>query len=67
VRNLETHLVSGFFNLTMTPRLKFISEGRSWRSVLTDDFFEKLEARRSDINKIKVASFRDVVKTVSAL
>jgi hypothetical protein len=44
----------------------FIPEGSSWVSVLTDDSFEKLKARRPDINKIKVGSFRDFVKVVSA-
>lgn len=44
----------------------FIPEGSAWISVLTDESFEKLKARRPDVSQIKVGSFRDFVKMVSA-
>ena len=44
----------------------FIPEGSSWVSVLTEDAFEKLKAKRPNISKIKVGSFQDFVKMVSA-
>jgi hypothetical protein len=44
----------------------FIPEGSAWVSVLTDESFEKIKAKRSDVSQIKVGSFRDFVKMVSA-
>jgi ketosteroid isomerase-like protein len=44
----------------------FIPEGSSWVSVLTDDSYAKLKAARPGITKIKVGSYQDFVKMVSA-
>jgi hypothetical protein len=43
----------------------FIPEGSSWVSVLSDESFAKLKAKRADITKIKVGSYQDFVKMVS--
>lgn len=44
----------------------FIPEGSSWVSVLTDDSYMKLKAARPGVTKIKVGSYQDFVKMVSA-
>lgn len=44
----------------------FIAEGSSWVSVLTDDSFAKIKATRPGATQIKVGSYQDFVKMVSA-